>query len=263
MTASIADETEDLEALFEKIASEREATLRAGAAPSASEGPGGSTSGAVTGSASVPDDCATTEGPSPAIFDRIGKLTRNLHDALRELGYDKTVERAVDVLPDARDRLAYIATLTGQAAERTLSALDEVKPIQEALERDATGLAKRWDALLSGAIPYEDFKPLVLATRQFLHTVPQHTERTNNQLLEIMMAQDFHDLTGQVIKKIVDLAQNLEQQLLQLLLETSPRDSLPHQFEGPLSGPVVQAKGRSDIVTNQAQVDDLLESLGF
>lgn len=263
MTASIADETEDLEALFEKIASEREAAERVAIARGASEASVGTTSAAVTASASAHDDSATTDTPSPAIFDRIGKLTRNLHDALRELGYDKTVERAVDVLPDARDRLAYIATLTGQAAERTLSALDEVKPIQEALKREATSLANQWDGLLSGAVPYEDFKPLVLTTQQFLRSVPQQTERTNDQLLEIMMAQDFHDLTGQVIKKIVDLAQGLEQQLLQLLLETSSKDDLPHQFEGPLSGPVVHAKGRSDIVTDQAQVDDLLESLGF
>jgi chemotaxis protein CheZ len=262
MAASTAAETEDLEALFEKIASERAAAERAATAPSA-VGPGGTTSGVAPGSGSARDDSATTDAPSPAIFDRIGKLTRNLHDALRELGYDKTVERAVGALPDARDRLAYIATLTGQAAERTLSALDEAKPVQEALKREAASLSIQWDGLLSGVVPYEDFKPLVLATRQFLRSVPQQTERTNDQLLEIMMAQDFHDLTGQVIKKIVDLAQGLEQQLLQLLLETLPNDNLPHHFEGPLSGPVVQAKGRNDIVTNQAQVDDLLESLGF
>jgi chemotaxis protein CheZ len=262
MGASTAYETEeDLEALFDRIVNEREAAER-----------GATVLGPVEQScdaalAATADDSHAdgphAELPSPAIFDRIGKLTRSLHDALRELGYDKAVEQAVDALPDARDRLAYIATLTGQAAERTLSALDEIKPIQEVLEGEATGLANKWNSLLAGAMPYRDFKPLVLATQQFLRAVPQQTERTNSQLLEIMMAQDFHDLTGQVIKKVVDLAQNLEHQLLQLLIETSPKEQLSQAFEGHLNGPVVQAKGRDDVLTSQAQVDDLLDSLGF
>lgn len=257
MTTPIGDDTEDLEALFERISAQREAAECAVPVHAQADG-----SGEPAAPVASAEGQAYPEQPSPVIFDRIGKLTRSLHDALRELGYDKAVEKAVVALPDARDRLSYIATLTGQAAERTLGALEEAKPIQERMEQEAASLARTWDRLLAGALPYQDFKPLVLSTREFLHAVPQHTERTNCQLLEIMMAQDFHDLTGQVIKKVVELAHSMEQQLLQLLLETSPRD----QQQCPdyhLSGPVVSADGRSDVVTNQAQVDDLLESLGF
>ena len=75
-----------------------------------------------------------------------------------------------------------------------------------------------------------------------------------------MMAQDFHDLTGQVIKKVVELAATLESSLVALLVETQQAERKPD--EGWLSGPAVRTD-RPDVVTNQAQVDSLLESLGF
>ena len=77
------------------------------------------------------------------------------------------------------------------------------------------------------------------------------------------MAQDFQDLTGQVIKKIIELTQNMEQQLLSLLLENAPASVKAEINNSLLNGPVINAQGRSDVVTSQDQVDDLLESLGF
>jgi hypothetical protein len=52
--------------------------------------------------------------------------------------------------------------------------------------------------------------------------VPGHTSFTNAQLLDIMMAQDFQDLTGQVIKRMMDVIQEIERQLLMVLLENIP-----------------------------------------
>ncbi|MES2352875.1 MAG: protein phosphatase CheZ [Pseudomonadota bacterium] len=257
MTAPVSNE-EDLDALFERVASERVPTVQA-AAPAS-----------VQAAKTVEKDtnavvAQTGDGSPPDIFDRIGKLTRNLHDALIELGYDKAVQSAVSTLPDTRDRLAYIANLTGQAAERTLGAIETAKPVQEQMQKQATELSAKWDRLLAGNMSLDEFKSLALHTNRFLHAIPGHTEHTNNQLLEIMMAQDFHDLTGQVIKKIVDLAQRLEGQLLQLLLETSAtqQGGQPVDVNMNLNGPVISADGRTDVVTSQEQVDDLLGSLGF
>ena len=84
-----------------------------------------------------------------------------------------------------------------------------------------------------------------------------------DQALEIIMAQDFQDLTGQVIKKVVEMVQGLETQLLGLLLEAMPEQRKAEAPEGLLNGPVISSAGRGDVVTSQAQVDDLLESLGF
>ncbi len=172
------------------------------------------------------------------------------------------LESSAAAIPDARDRLAYVATMTEQAAQRVLNASEAAKPIQEELAMHADALSARWDKLLATDPGVEDFKTLVGATRDYLREVPGRTRATNAQLTEIMLAQDFQDLTGQVIKKITDVVHALEHQLLNLLVENAPPEKL--QMAGELlNGPVVNGHARTDVVTSQQQVDELLESLGF
>ncbi|MBS0346753.1 MAG: protein phosphatase CheZ [Proteobacteria bacterium] len=196
-----------------------------------------------------------------AVFNRIGVMTRQLHDTLRELGYDRSLQEAAHAIPDARQRLTYIAEMTEQAASKVLNATDIAKPIQDRVEVDAGALRARWDRLYANQLSPDEFRQLAGETRDFLGTVVNSSRDTSAQLMEIMMAQDFQDLTGQVIKKVVDLAQNLEKQLLQVLIEAIPAERKVE--EGLLNGPVINAVGRDDVVSNQEQVDDLLESLGF
>ena len=245
MRLTTASQTEDLEALFDSIAAE--CTTTESAKPIA---PISSTH--------------HSEGPDHSgmeLFDRVGKITRNLHDALRELGYDKSLSEAASSLPDARDRLAYVANLTGQAAEKTLSAVEQGQAVQQSIDNLSGPLAKNWEQVIAGKLSRDDFRLLAHDTHRFLKELSQHTGKTNTILLDIMMAQDFHDLTGQVIKKIVDLAQRMENELVKLLIETSPPERRP--TESGLAGPVIKSDGRTDVVTNQEQVDDLLASLGF
>lgn len=204
------------------------------------------------------------EGVCPErVFSRIGHMTRGLHDLLRELGLDKTLEKVATDLPDNRDRLNYIASMTAQAAERTLNAAESAQPIQAQLGQTAQALSGQWDRLFNKQLGVDEFKSLVQDTRAYLAQVPQQTAATNTQLMEIIMAQDFQDLTGQVIKKILEAAQQLENQLLGLLIETTPQEKRQSVAPGLLNGPIINAAGRSDVVSSQAQVDDLLESLGF
>jgi chemotaxis protein CheZ len=198
-----------------------------------------------------------------AVFNRIGHMTRQLHDTLRELGYDRLLQDTAKAIPDARQRLVYIAQMTEQAASRVLNATDIAKPIQEELQGQAQTLSARWERAFRNELKVEEFKTLADDTRSYLAHVPKQTAATNAQLMEIMMAQDFQDLTGQVIKKVVDLAQDLETQMLQVLLETIPNDRKADAPDGLLNGPVVSTEGRTDVVSNQSQVDELLESLGF
>jgi chemotaxis protein CheZ len=197
------------------------------------------------------------------VFSQLGQMTRGLHNLLRELGYDKTLEKVANELPDNRDRLNYIAAMTAQAAERTLNAAEVAQPLQQQLGSTARDLAGKWDKLFARQLGVAEFKDLVHDTRAYLAEVPVRTDATNAQLMEIIMAQDFQDLTGQVIKKVLEAAQNLEAQLLALLIETTPEAKRQAVAPGLLNGPVVNAAGRSDVVTSQEQVDDLLESLGF
>lgn len=197
------------------------------------------------------------------VICRVGQLTRTLHNNLRELGCDKLLEKAAAAIPDARDRLSYIAVMTEQAALRALNATDVAKPIQARLAADARNLSSLWQKLYDRQLDLGAFKDLVMRTRHYLDDVPNQTDATNAQLTEIMMAQDFQDLTGQVIKKITDMVRSLEQELVQLLLENIPPEKRAEPAHGLLNGPVVTPEGRSDVVTGQSQVDELLESLGF
>jgi len=217
---------------------------------------------------------ATRTAPAPArtaegngagnVITQLGQLTRNLHEAMRELGYDRVLEDTAKAIPDARDRLNYVATMTEQAAMRSLNAIEAAKPIQDRLGSEAAGLASDWDKLFKREIGVQDFKALAERTRTFLVGVPTQTEATSAQLMEIMMAQDFQDLTGQVIKRITDMVQGMEGELLKLLVENAPAERrVAAESRGLLNGPVTGADRHGDVVTSQSQVDELLESLGF
>ncbi|QET05751.1 MULTISPECIES: protein phosphatase CheZ [Cupriavidus] len=200
------------------------------------------------------------------IIHRIGNLTRMLRDNMRELGLDKEIERAAQAIPDARDRLSYIATMTEKAAERSLNAVEIAQPLQSALETQAEALDKRWEEWFAKPVELQDARALVLDTREFLADVPVKTRATGSQLLEIMMAQDFQDLTGQVIKKMMDMIRSLEQELLQVLIDNVPADRRVDTQATQatlLNGPQINPEGKADVVADQSQVDDLLASLGF
>lgn len=199
------------------------------------------------------------------VIDQIGQMTRNLHDSLRELGYDKRLEAIANEVPEAQNKLTYIASKTEQAAERTLSATEIAMPIQEKLSATAVQLSTQWKQAIEtqqNNPDTEKFKTLLIDTLQFLDNIPEQANATNTQLLEIMMAQDFQDLTGQVIKKVTHMVQSLEKDLIDLLLANVP-NKIASTEEGLLNGPVTNPEKRNDVVSSQDQVDDLLASLGF
>lgn len=206
---------------------------------------------------------SVSAGSEEDVFNRLGHLARQLHDNLRELGYDKVLEDTARQIPDARQRLTYIVQMTEQAASRVLNATDIAKPLQDELLVGAQAMAGRWDQMFASQLSVDEFKALAADTRAFFQQAPRKITKTSEQLNEIMMAQDFQDLTGQVIRKVVDLVQGLEGQLLQVLIEAIPAERKVEVSTGLMNGPVISAEGRSDVVTSQSQVDDLLESLGF
>ena len=233
------------------------------------------------------------------VHNKIGVLTRQLHDALRELGYADSLRGSAAELPDAQNRLSYIARLTGQAAEKVLTLVDDAKERQTDIVAQTKKMRQAMIADPVAAVA----KGHIM---NYLEDMEKATEIVDNQLTDIMMAQDFHDLTGQVIAKVVSLAGNLESQLVSLLLQTAPpgtavaalpveavvnpviaaavesaaapvsadeaddvwasalaESRAPKLAHPSLSGPVVDPENTPDVVTSQSQVDDLLASLGF
>ncbi|MBC3886652.1 protein phosphatase CheZ [Undibacterium griseum] len=197
------------------------------------------------------------------LISRVGHMTRLLHDSLRGLGLDKLLERAAEDIPDARDRLDYVAKMSEQAAQRVLNATDIAIPLQEKLDSEAKRIRESVALISQGAVTIEQYKQAMNDISSYLTMVSSHSMETKSHLMDIMMAQDFQDLTGQVIKKVTSLAQNLEQQLVQLLIDYSPNDLKKDVVDGLLNGPQINPEGKTDVVANQSQVDDLLDSLGF
>ena len=194
---------------------------------------------------------------------RVGQMTRMLHDNLRGLGFDKLIAKAAHDIPDARDRLDYVAKMTEQAAQRVLSATESAMPMQEQIDAGADSLAQDWKAVLEAPCSEQQYRAMAERTLAYLEQTRGSAGATRQQLLDIMMAQDFQDLTGQVIKKVTELAHNIEQQLVQLLLDYAPSEVRRETGSGLLNGPQINPTGNSEVVSNQGQVDDLLESLGF
>lgn len=195
-------------------------------------------------------------GASPEVFQQLGLITRQLHDTLTQLGVMPKLQAAADNLPDARSRLSYIAQKTGDAANKVLNLVDmakaEHKRISDETRRIAAAIvADPVKAVASGAV------------MNFVGDVEASTERIDSHLTDIMMAQDFHDLTGQVVAKVVALAVELEDGLVNLLVQAAPAEQVQKVDPMVLNGPVVNPEGRTDIVANQGEVDDLLASLGF
>lgn len=197
------------------------------------------------------------------VIDRIGKMTRALHDTLRELGLNAEIEKVSASIPDARNRLAYIASMTQKAANRVLDSVDAAQPAVNEISEKAVDLAGQWKALMSGNLDRGQFYTLATRTHGLLMDIPAQTAIINSQLIEIMIAQDFQDITGQVIKRIIDITHQMENQLLALLLENAPAAIRGDIDSGLMNGPVVSSDGRADVVTSQDQVDELLGSLGF
>ena len=204
----------------------------------------------------------TVPDSAEQLINRIGQLTRQMRESIRELGLDKGIAKVAEAIPDARDRLGYIAQMTERAAERALNAIDVAQPIQDGLSSDAKALTKRWDAWFEHPVELDAARELVLDNRAYLAAVPKQVSATNAQLIEIMMAQDFQDLTGQVIKKMMHVIQDMDTQLLQLLIDNAPPEKRHDTPHGLLHGPQTVA-GLPDAVDGQDQVDDLLASLGF
>lgn len=173
---------------------------------------------------------------------QLGGIVRQLHDALRTLGYDQVLQEVAHEIPDARERLAYVGQMTERAANTVLTLVDAAKP-------DCSALAREGEALL--AQEHSDAEALKGFVRRAVTTANGQQDVLN----DIMMSQDFQDLSGQVINKVINIITRTEQQLVELLVNTV---EAPPKSSEALQGPQVPDKA-----LKQDDVDDLLASLGF
>lgn len=210
----------------------------------------------------VSENSAKGVAESVDLIHRIANLTRMLREGMRELGLDQAIKDAAQAIPDARDRLHYVATMTEQAANRVLNAAEAMQPLQEQMQHEAQALDGRWQAWFDHPVELGQARELVDDTRSLLRAIPDKTQASQTSLMEIIMAQDFQDLTGQVIMRMLGMIGAIETELLQVLIDNVPQERRDEAVT-LLNGPQVGQQGKADVVTSQGQVDDLLASLGF
>jgi len=244
----------DLEALFDEISSQTLPGMTAEPATAAAAPAAAGTEEAAAGEQEDQSD--------KPMYERLGGIVRLLHDSMRELGYDRSLTDVAEQIGDAQSRLEHIATLTEQAANKVLNALDSGMPAQDRLQEQAKDINARWTKLYAGQMNIEEFKALAGDSQKFSNSVMESTEAEKARMLEIMMAQDFQDITGQLIKKIVGITAVAERELAQLL-----RDNAPPEVKAAIQAdkPVELLNGPSAPGSAMAQndVDDLLANLGF
>ena len=203
----------------------------------------------------------------PPMLQEIGSLTRDLHESLKNFKLDhRVVAIANDEIPDARDRLQYVIDKTEMAANKTMDAVDRSLPIADELHEGLLQVRPQWNSLMKGRIELAQFKALCHNIDGLLTQVEGNSSELRNELTNILMAQDFQDLTGQIIKRVITLVQEVEDRLVDILTLFKVEERLgkeekikPSEAEGPILNP----HEREDAVASQDDVDDLLASLGF
>jgi len=203
------------------------------------------------------------------MFKEIGELTRDLHNSLKQFQIDERISEIVsDEIPDARNRLTYVIEKTETAANKTMDAVDRCMPIADSLHETLLLVRPKWNELMRGQIELSEFKALCHRVDGLLTQVEGDSSELRGQLTEILMAQDFQDLTGQIIRRVITLVGEVEQRLVEILTafgseQTEKQTSGEKKTSTTAEGPILNPHERVDAVASQDEVDDLLSSLGF
>lgn len=216
-----------------------------------------------------------SEAPNP-VLQEIGMLTRELHDSLKQFQIDDRMTKiAQDEIPDARDRLQYVIEKTELAANKTMDAVERCMPLADNLHEGLQQVRPQWNRLMHGRIELNEFKTLCHQIDDLLVRVEGDSTEVRGQLTEILMAQDFQDLTGQIIRRVITLVNEVEDRLVQILtvftagMNAETKAATDSATENDTSasispeGPILHPELRDDAVASQDEVDDLLSSLGF
>lgn len=201
------------------------------------------------------------------LFLEVGRLTRQLHDAMVHFSVDSKIgEIAVQEIPDAKERLHYVIAMTEQAADQTLTVVEDIVPVAQTLNEQAKKLAENWERFLVRKMPFDEFKGMSHEITDYFHESVKSLEVMQNGLNDILLAQGFQDITGQIIRRVINLVEDLEAGMVDLIRFSShksvPSNTAPDiELPGPVVPGVDDKKG--GVATTQDDVDDLLSSLGF
>ncbi len=201
------------------------------------------------------------------LFKEVGRLTRQLHDTMTSFAVDSRIASLTEKeIPDAKERLQYVITMTDQAANQTLTVVENLLPVSEQLTDGVSELAGKWGRFLDREMPYEEFKTMSREIALHFTESKNSLQAVQAGLNEILMAQSFQDITGQIIRRVIDLVQDLEASMVEVIRISGGKVKPGGERKQPdLPGPAVPGidDRQGDVAGSQDDVDDLLSSLGF
>jgi len=202
------------------------------------------------------------------LFREVGRLTRELHDSINGFMMDaRLADIAQTEMPDAAERLRYVISATEQAANTTLGAVEDSLPLADSLRSDARHLAEQWERFNSRKLSVDDFRELSAELSAFLSATQTNSEALHDKLSEVLLAQGYQDITGQIIRKVISLVDDVEGKLVELVRlsgnRPKTRSTAVDGRDIAAQGPAVPGVDRAEMVNGQDDVDDLLSSLGF
>lgn len=198
------------------------------------------------------------------LFQEVGKLTRQLHDSLSIFALDERFpDLAENRIPNARERLNFVIEKTEESAHRTLNAVEEALPIAKELEESGKAMRNDWAKFTRREMNVEEFRQMSKRIESFLEMVEQDAKDLNTGLSDVMMAQDFQDITGQIIRQVIELVQDMEESLVSVIRKTGSVTKASDEKNTLAEGPQVNQEDNPDVMSGQDEVDDLLSSLGF
>ncbi len=208
-----------------------------------------------------------------SLYQELGKLTRDFHNALNSFKTDARISRiAGEDIPDAKERLKHVIKMTEDAANKTLNIVEDAFPVCDSLSSDANEMKDAWDRFSRREMDADEFRQVARKMGTFLEDVTRGMGDLKSGLNDVLMAQDFQDLTGQIILKVINLVSEVEENLVNLVrisgqnLTTSDPEEIEQEekrMKEQLAGPIVPGVNDDGAVSNQDEVDDLLSSLGF
>lgn len=203
------------------------------------------------------------------LFHEVGKMTRELHDSLSNFSVDpELIDLTNNDIPNTRERLNYVITTTEDAAHKTLEFIEQTLPLASQLKETAEKIDQSWHRFRMKEMGVEEFRALSDEIAGYLPEVKQHANDIHANLSEMMMAQGFQDLTGQVIRQVISMIENVEGNLVRLVKLSGKHQvnkAVDKKAVDPIKaeGPQINAENNPNVVNNQDEVDDLLSSLGF
>lgn len=194
------------------------------------------------------------------------RITENVQEALRQFRREARLEVLADQeVPDARRRLAHVVKLTEDAAHRTLDLVEQSGPLVDRIGNDAAQLLEEWSLHGSRQLAVSTFWPE--RAYETLERAVRDTDLLRRYLGQMLLAQGYQDLSGQIIHAVINLAVELENVLGELVKLTraddasgDPASDSPTMRDG--MGPQIPGiMPSAEIVGGQDDIDALLASV--